>query len=423
MNKFTPVRRPRGLRRTIAAWLLVPATLSFSAVVARADADLAVSLSADRVTVQPGVSGLDLVTFMLTVQNDGPDGAAVLVTNRLAAGLRIPPGMSAVADTGAFDPATGRWTVGNLSATRRASLQLPAQAIAGASGCLFNEASASFAGGAPATDPDTTNNVVRLTLGAPDCADLVIHTRRDDRLGASCADALHILRITNRGPTAATGVSLDITRYEVIDPPGFTERGCATGSVIVPGPDVIELGVIAAGAYQEFVTGLRDLQRDGPDIEVAYDARAAATEPDPGLAGNRETGRYTIRRPFDDDDDDDSDFLCIVSGALGGSGMERHLPELRRFRDRFLRSNKAGRSFVRWYQRISPPAARAVARHEALRTVVRVALTPVIYAVVYPLPATALVAATMLSLVLAQARVVRHQARSPLRGPPARASR
>jgi uncharacterized repeat protein (TIGR01451 family) len=396
-----------GSCMTAATRLLAVAVLSLMASVAAAEADLAVFMSADRASVQPGASGLDLVNFTVTVENDGPDSAAVVVTDLLPTGLRIPPGMSAEPDQGLFDAVTGRWTVGFLAARQDASLRIPAQATAGATGCLVNEASAAFAVGSTTVDPDPDNNFVRLAVGAPACADLIVTTRRNNRVESSCADALHILRVTNRGPTPATDVTLQITRYQVIDPPGFSEPSCTTGSVIVPGPDTIELGTLAADQYEEFVTGLRDLSPDGPDIEVSYDIRAAATEPDPDTTDNRETGRYTILRPFDEEDDDDSDFLCIVSGALGGSGMERHLPELRRFRDRVLMNNRAGRAIVRGYYRASPPVAELMARHESLRTAVRLMLAPLIYGVLHPLMSAALMLATLLSILAFRARAPR----------------
>ncbi len=58
---------------------------------------------------------------------------------------------------------------------------------------------------------------------------------------------------------------------------------------------------------------------------------------------------------------------------------------LRRFRDRHLLTNPPGRAFVRFYYRHSPPVARFIAEHEYLRTATRAALTPVVFAVKYPL--------------------------------------
>jgi hypothetical protein len=372
----TTIRHP-------AAWLL-SVMCCLAGHDAWAAADLSLRITADRLSVQPGASGADLVNLTVTLRNDGPDLAPPLVTVALPQGLRIPFGLSATADQGIYDPATGQWLVGVLPSKETVLLAIPAEATSAAADCLAITGSAAIVDGSSITDPDDSNNEARLLIGAPVCAELVVISRRDDRVGASCADALQIIRVENRGPQAATDVSLDITRYEVVSPDNFSEASCTTGSVAVPGPEVVEFGSIASGASREYTTGLRDLRTSGPDIEVAYSLEASAAEPDSDVGDNRLSGRYIIRRPFGDDDDDDSDFVCIFSGALGGTGMERYLPQLRKFRDRFLMTHRAGRVLVREYYRLSPPLARRMAEHEGLRRAVRVALAPVVYAICYP---------------------------------------
>jgi hypothetical protein len=58
---------------------------------------------------------------------------------------------------------------------------------------------------------------------------------------------------------------------------------------------------------------------------------------------------------------------------------------LRHFRDDYLLTNSLGRAFVRVYYKYSPPLADYIAKHEGLRTVTRIALTPVVYGVKYPM--------------------------------------
>jgi hypothetical protein len=57
---------------------------------------------------------------------------------------------------------------------------------------------------------------------------------------------------------------------------------------------------------------------------------------------------------------------------------------LRAFRDNYLLTNRAGRSFVDFYYRYSPPLAHLIAKHPRLRTMTRWALTPVVYGVMHP---------------------------------------
>jgi PKD repeat protein len=69
---------------------------------------------------------------------------------------------------------------------------------------------------------------------------------------------------------------------------------------------------------------------------------------------------------------------CFIATAAYGSPIEPQVELLREFRDRFLLTNPTGQIFVMLYYTFSPPAAEFIAQHESLRTVVRVALLPVV---------------------------------------------
>jgi hypothetical protein len=76
---------------------------------------------------------------------------------------------------------------------------------------------------------------------------------------------------------------------------------------------------------------------------------------------------------------------CFIATAAYGSYLHPHVQLLRNFRDEYLLTTAPGRAFVAFYYHWSPPLADFIARHAMVRSATRLALTPLIVAVAYPL--------------------------------------
>ncbi len=69
---------------------------------------------------------------------------------------------------------------------------------------------------------------------------------------------------------------------------------------------------------------------------------------------------------------------CFIATAAYGSYLDPHVMVLREFRDKYLLTNTIGRIFVKLYYKTSPPIAEFISKHEMLRTIIRILLTPAV---------------------------------------------
>jgi hypothetical protein len=87
---------------------------------------------------------------------------------------------------------------------------------------------------------------------------------------------------------------------------------------------------------------------------------------------------------------------CFIATAAYGSCLAPEVSVLRRFRDCCLLTNWIGRRFVDVYYHYSPPLARYIDKHAALKPLVRWILTPIVYAISYPLYVVVLISLLLL---------------------------
>ena len=109
----------------------------------------------------------ELLTFNVIVANQGPSPATgVAVTEVLSAGLAFE---SAAPSQGAYDAATGLWTVGSIANGGSAGLTITARVTQ--AGTVTNTASVTAS---DQPDPDLTDNTASVTLTTETIADLAI---------------------------------------------------------------------------------------------------------------------------------------------------------------------------------------------------------------------------------------------------------
>lgn len=71
--------------------------------------------------------------------------------------------------------------------------------------------------------------------------------------------------------------------------------------------------------------------------------------------------------------------MCFIATAAYGSPLAQEVVLLQDFRDRWLAPHALGEQFIEAYYRLSPPLARRISNHKALKLLTRALLTPVIF--------------------------------------------
>jgi len=223
-----------GIVITVEDTSTVSASLpAFNLTVVNVNTDLEIQKNVDNMTPNVG----DNVVFTISVTNNDPsDATGIEVTDILPSGLNF------VSDDseGGYDPDTGIWYVGNLSANapnNTASLNITAKVIQ--EGEIVNIGSII---NSEQTDLDGSNNSSGLILNAANQADLAIEKTIDNPTSNIGDTITFTIRVRNNGLDDATGVQVT----EQL-PPGLTYVDDDSEGSYDPGTGVWDVGILNVG--------------------------------------------------------------------------------------------------------------------------------------------------------------------------------
>ncbi|ANB18193.1 Hypothetical protein I596_2181 [Dokdonella koreensis DS-123] len=233
-------------------------------------ADLGVTKTVDNSAPTVG----DDVVFTITIHNNGPsDATGVALTDPLPASLSF---VSAAPSQGSYDPVSGIWSVGTLTAggpTSTATLTITATVVS--AGATTNTATVT---GADQPDPNPGNNSDSASLNGNPLADLVV-TKSGPATVTPGDAVVYTIVVTNQGPSEATNVVVaDATPAGLVF---VSNAGACTTTY------PCSLGTLASGASRTITTTYTvpaDYSGANPIVNTAI---GSSDTPDPNPGNNQ----------------------------------------------------------------------------------------------------------------------------------------
>ncbi len=226
-------------------------------------ADLALTKTVNNASPNVG----DTITFTIGLSNAGPSNA----TNVSVADA-LPTGLTLVSDTpseGTYDPITGLWTVGDVSAGGSLTLLIMASVIS--SNATTNVATITHA---DQFDPNTANNTA-ITTQTPQQADLALSKTASTQTPNVGETVTFTVTLTDNGPDAATGAQVtDLLPLGL----RFVSATSSQGTTYDSSTGLWSVGTVNVGSPQILVIEATVTSPD-PQINTAMIAHADQFDP------------------------------------------------------------------------------------------------------------------------------------------------